>query len=241
MTILGKRITNEAAEIAEQVEHWIDEYIENLKNNEYNRKKKLINLLKASRIKKSESKVLSVWFSDLKKELEEVLNDDPELSEGWDFLSQGKIRKLYEFISSICEDLESYGKITKKKRKRSPEQAVKSLKYSEFGDIGKSRIHSFDPIEILSAKSFICFNVKTSDLFYYETSESFDIKGTTLQNFDASLSYCQKIGRVTEDFLKLAESAGVAFVQKEIKKFKTKKREATGRINANTILVRVLS
>lgn len=241
MTSLGKRITNEAAEIAEQVEHWIDEYIENLKNNEYNRKKKLINLLKASRIKKSESKVLSVWFSDLKNELEEVLNDDPELAEGWDFLSQGKIRKLHEFVSGICEDLESYGKITKKKRKRKPEQVVKSLKYLDIGRVGRFHIKSFDPIDILTAKSFICLNTKTSDLCYYETEESFDIKGTTIQNFNSSVSYCQKIGRSAEDFLRLAADGGVAFVRKEMQKFNTKRREATGRINANTILVRVLS
>lgn len=241
MATLGKRITNEAAEIAEQVENWIDEYIENLKNNEYNRKKKLINLLKASKIKKSESKVLAVWFSDLKNELKEVLDDDPELSEGWDFLSNGKIKQLHEFVSGICDDLESYGKITKKKRKRKPEQVIKSLKYSEYGDVGKFRVHSFDPTDILTAKSFICFNTKTSDLCYYETEESFDIKGTTIQNFNSSVSYCQKIGRSAEDFLKLAVDGGVAFVQREMKKFTTKKREATGRINEHTILVRVIS
>lgn len=241
MATLGKRITNEAAEIAEQVENWIDEYIENLKNNEYNRKKKLINLLKASKIKKSESKVLAVWFSDLRNELNEVLHEDPELAEGWDFLSNGKIKQLHEFVSSICDDLESYGKITKKKRKRKPEQVVKSLKYSEFSNVGNFRIYSFDPIDILTANSFICYNTKTSDLCYYETSESFDVKGTTIQNFDESVSYCQKIGRSAEDFLKLAADGGVAFVNREMQKFNTKKRTATGRINEHTVLVRVLS
>ena len=241
MTTLGKRITNEAAGIAEQVENWIDEYIENLKNNEYNRKKKLINLLKVSKINKSESKVLAIWFSDLKNELREVLDDDPELSEGWDFLSNGKIKQLHEFVSGICEDLESYGKITKKKRKRKPEQVVKSLKYAKSGDVGKFRVYSFDPTEILTAKSFICYNIKTSDLCYYETSETFDVKGTTLQNFDSSVSYCQKIGRSAETFLKLAVDGGVAFVLREMKNFNTKKREVTGRINENILFVRVFS
>lgn len=242
MATLGKRITNEAAEIAEQVENWIDEYIENLKNNEYNRKKKLINLLRASKIKKSESKVLAIWFSDLRNELQEVLDDDPDLSEGWDFLSSGKIRQLYDFVSGICDDLESYGKITKKKRKRKPEQVVKSLKYAETAMYGKAfHMQSFDPKDILGASSFIVFNTKTDDLCYYETSGSFDIKGTTVQNFDKSTSYCQKIGRTAESFLRLAVDGGVAFVQREMKKFNTKKREATGRINEHTVLLRVLS
>lgn len=241
MTSLGKRITNEAAEIAVQVETWIDEYINNLKNNEYNRKKKLISLLKASKIKKSESKVLAVWFSDLRNELKEVLDDDPELSEGWDFLSNGKIKQLHQFVSGICDDLESYGKITKKKRKRKPEQVVKSLKYAESVNVGKSKLSSFDPTEIITAKSFICFNTKTSDLYYYETKESFDIKGTTIQNFDSSVSYSQKIGRSAEKFLNLAVDGGVAYVQLEMKKFNTKKRTATGRINDHTVLVRVLT
>lgn len=242
MTSLDTKITHEASEIAEQVEIWIDDYINNLIRNEYNKKKRLSSLLQTSRIKKSESKVLASWFSNLKSELEEVLSkNDSDLIEGWDFLTAAKIRKLYEFVCSICDDFEEYGKITKKKRKRKPEQIIKNLKYSESGKVGKTYFTSFDPLEILKSNSFITFNVKTGDLCYYETTESFDVKGTTLQNFDEKSSYCQKIGRTAEKFLKLAEDAGVAYVHKELNSFSTKKRPATGRVNEHTLLVRVLS
>ncbi len=241
MTTLGIRITKEATEVAEHVEGWIDEYIENLKNNDYNKKKRLMNLLKAYQIKKSESKIIASWFNNLKEELEEVIeSSDEDLKEGWDFLSESKIRKLHEFVSDICDDLESYGKITKKKRKRKPEQVIKNLKYQQNIKVGKFTITSFDPTQILTSKSFVALNTKTGDLYYYETSQSFDIKGTTLQNFDESKSYSQRIGRHTESFCNLASTAGVAYVQKELNKFKTKKKIATGRFNEHTVLLRVL-
>jgi hypothetical protein len=241
MTRLGIRITKEATEVAEHVEGWIDEYIENLKNNDYNKKKRLINLLKAYNIKKSESKLIASWFHDMKGELHEVLeSSDEDLKEAWDFLSEAKVRKLYEFVSEICSDLESYGKITKKKRKRKPEQIVKSLKYAEKEVIGKLQLTSFDPKDILTAKSFVAVNVKTGDLYYYETNSAFDIKGTTLQNFDENKSYAQRIGRYLDTFCELSSTAGVAYVNKELNKFNTKKKSATGRFNEHTVLLRVL-
>ena len=241
MTRLGIKVTKDATEVAEHVESWIDEYIQNLKNNDYNKKKRLINLLKAYNIKKSESKLIASWFVSMKSELEEVLDStDPELKEAWDFLSEAKVRKLHEFVSDICDDLVSYGKITKKKRKRKPEQVIKNLKYATEAEVGTVKIQSFDPTNILTAKSFVAINTKTGDLYYYETSDSFDIKGTTLQNFDEKKSYSQRIGRNLEDFCTLAASSGVAFVQKELNKFSTKKKQATGRINEHTVLLRVL-
>jgi len=241
MTRLGTRITQEAAQVAEHVEGWIDEYIENLKNNDYNKKKRLIALLKAYNIKKSESKLIASWFSDMKEELQEVLeSSDEDLKEAWDFLSESKVKKLHEFVSEICADLESYGKITKKKRKRKPEQIIRNLKYSHEEKIGSNYVKSFGAVDILTAKSFIAINVMTGELHYYETKETFDVKGTTLQNFDPDKSYVQRIGRHMEDFCDLAKTAGIAYVKKELNNFSTKKNAATGRFNKYMVLLRVL-
>jgi len=240
MTSLSTKMTNNATDVAEQVEHWIDDYIQNLISNEYNKKKRLSSLLKTSGIKKSESKILASWFSNMKEELQEVLDqNDPDLVEGWDFLTLSKISKLHEFVCSICEDFESYGKITKKKKKRKPEQIIKTLKYKDSANVGACYVTSFDPVEIISSKSFIALNVKTGDLFYYETDETFDVKGTTLQNFNDN-SYAQRIGRHVESLCKLVGGAGIAYVTKELNSFKTKKKPATGRFNEHTVLLRVI-
>ena len=60
-------------------------------------------------------------------------------------MSPSKLKKLHDFVSGICNDLENHSKITKKKRKRNPEVVVKNLKYMQTANIGKYKIESFDP------------------------------------------------------------------------------------------------
>ena len=241
MTKLGNKITKDAEEVAEHVETWIDGYIENLVNNEYNKKKRLLNLLKAYKLKKSESKYLLDWFSNIKNELQEVVvNEDPDLIEGYDFLSPAKLKKLYEFVCSICDDFESYSKITKKKRKRNPDVIVKNLKYMQSANVGKFKISSFDPKEILDCKSFVVYNTKTGDVSVYNTDSSFDINGTTIQDFSDS-SFTKKIGRKADVLVPHITNIGHASAIQEINKVNTKSKPATGRINEHTILVRTLT
>ena len=242
MTKLGTRVTKQAEEVAEHVETWIDGYIENLKNNDYNRKKRLINLLKTYKIKKSDSKYLAQWFANLKDELEEAIgHKDPDLVEGYDFLSPSKLKKLHQFVSEICEDFTKYSKITKKKKTRKPEDIIKTLKYMETSKFGNSDISSFNPVKILECKSFVAYNTKTGDVYYYETDDVFDVKGTTLQNFNVDKSFVKKVGRTANKLIPTCAEIGRALVKTELLSIKTKSREATGRFNDTTVLVRVLS
>jgi hypothetical protein len=242
MTKLGTRVTKEAEEVAERVETWIDGYIENLKNNDYNRKKRLLTLLKTYNIKKSESKYLAEWFTNLKDELGEAIDHkDPDLVEGYDFLSPMKLKKLHEFVSEICDDFMNYSKITKKKKVKKPEDIIKTLKYMENFKFGNIEVSSFDPVKILDCKSFVAYNTKTGDVFYYETQESFDIKGTTLQNFDSNQSYVKKIGRTANKVIPQCADIGRALVKGKLDSIKTQSREATGRFNDTTILVRTIT
>tara|TARA_Y100000385_G_scaffold285127_1_gene344477 strand:+ start:580 stop:1308 length:729 start_codon:yes stop_codon:yes gene_type:complete len=242
MTKLGTRVTKQAEEVAEHVETWIDGYIENLKNNDYNRKKRLINLLKTYKIKKSDSKYLAQWFANLKDELGEAIDHkDPDLVEGYDFLSPSKLKKLHQFVSEICEDFTKYSKITKKRKTKKPEDIVKTLKYMETFKFGNCDITSFDPVKILECKSFVAYNTKTGDVFYYETDDVFDVKGTTLQNFNVDNSFVKKVGRTSNKLIPKCAEIGRALVKSELLNIKTKSREATGRFNDTTILVRVLS
>jgi mRNA-degrading endonuclease RelE of RelBE toxin-antitoxin system len=242
MTKLQTRVTKEADEVAEHVESWIDSYIENLKNNEYNRKRRLINLLKTYKIKKSDSKYLSQWFTNLKNELEEAINhNDVDLVEGYNFLSSSKLKKLHEFVSEICDDFASYSKITKKKKIKKPEDIVKTLKYMDSSMFGTRLINSFDPVKILKCKSFIAYNTKTGDIYYYETDNSFGIKGTTLQNFNNKTSFVKRVSRNANKLIPKFYEIGPANIHKELLNCKTKSRDVTGRFNDTTILVRVLT
>ena len=239
---MSKVLGKQAEEIAGQVEHWIDGYIQNLIENNYNKKRKVVSLLKTYKIKKSDSKKLCMWFTSLKNELEEAITEkDPDLVEGYNFLSPVKLKKLFEFVSGICEDFDNHAKITKKKKKRNPDTVVKNLKFMDKTILNKIEINSFDPTKILKCKSFLVYNTKTSDISYYITDDSFDIKGTTIQNYNPDISFVKKIGRSANKLVPSLVSGGYASVLNDVKKVNTKSRAVTGRINQYTILLRTLT
>ena len=149
-----------------------------------------------------------------------------------------KVQKLRNFVSDICADLETYSKITKKKKKKTPDQVLKSFQHLASTTINKIFVQSFEPDKILDKKCFIAFNVKTGDAFYYETQESFSVKGTTLINFDPELSFCIKASRNADKLITKCSSSGFADAKREIEKIKTKRRVPTGRFNKHTLLLK---
>ena len=109
----------------------------------------------------------------------------------------------------------------------------------QSADIGKFKVTSFDPKDILDCKSFVVYNTKTGDVSVYNTDSSFDIKGTTIQNFSDS-SFTKKIGRKADALVPNIVNLGHASFLQEINKINTKNKTATGRINDHTLLLRVL-
>jgi len=233
------QLSYQASELAGSIEAWIDTYIDNLVNNEYNKKRRLLNLLRVTKVKKSDCKTLVRSFYRFRDELDLVLEqNDIDLLEGYDFLTISKVKKLRNFVSDICADLETYSTITKKKKKKTPEQLLKSFQYLPSTTINKTLVESFEPNKILDKKCFIAFNVKTGDAFYYETQESFSIKGTTLTNFDPKLSFCVKASRNANKIITKCSSSGFVEAKFEVEKIKTKRRVPTGRFNKHTLLLK---
>ena len=176
------------------IESQIDEYIVNLIANEYNRKRRFIQYLRAHKPNKADCTPVIETCLNFIDELDGVLVDkDPELIEGYSYLTLAKIKKLREFIDSIYTDATTYCTRTRKKKKRTPEQMLKKFQYMETTPNGK--VSSFDPVTIFSSKSFIAYNTKTGDLYYYITNDKFGVTGTTLNGFDEENSYCSRVGR----------------------------------------------
>jgi len=237
MTVLENKVSTGSMVIACYVDQWIDEYVDNLINNEYNRKRNLLKYLKVSKTNKRDCLPVIEACDKFRNELHGVLVEkDPDLIEGYSFLSDAKLKKLSIFVDELCSDLRIYTLRSSKKKKRSPEVMLKKFKYMEL----MGNVESFDPSELFACKSFIAYNTKTNELYYYETTEQFTITGTTLHGFDSNASYCQKVRRKTKPVTEFTVGT-VGRVIKEMDKIKTKKNLCTGRFNINTMLLRVLS
>tara|TARA_Y100000004_G_C8942856_1_gene424896 strand:+ start:588 stop:1289 length:702 start_codon:yes stop_codon:yes gene_type:complete len=232
-------MSNGSIEIGYYVESWIDEYIENLITNQYNKKKSLIKYMKAHRVKKSDCKSILETCISMRDELDCILVDnDPELAEGYSYLTRPKIKKLREFVDSLCVDIKSYSTITRKRKKLTPQQMLKKFQYLE--ELPSGNLKSFEPERLFDITSFLAYNVKTGDLFFYTTDTNFTVKGTTLGDFNEENSYCCRVGRRGIKFITSLTEGVPLSCEKKLSKIGTKKKKCTGRFNINTILLRVI-
>tara|TARA_R110002051_G_scaffold319101_3_gene402636 strand:+ start:2353 stop:3093 length:741 start_codon:yes stop_codon:yes gene_type:complete len=232
-------MTNDRNEIGYYIESTIDTFIENLITNQYNRKRSLLQYMRVHRIKKSDCRSILDTCVSMRDELDTVLVDkDPDLIEGYSYLTTSKIKKLREFIDSLCSDIKTYSTITRKRKKLTPERMLNKFKYMD--ELPSGNLKSFDPTRIFDIETFLAYNVKTGDIFYYKTDSKFEIKGTTLLNFNENESYCCRVGRRGLSFIIGLTTGTSGFAEKQLNNIKTKKKQCAGRFNINTILLRIM-
>jgi len=225
------------SETACTVEEWIDEYIIALQNNSNITRKNVKTLIKANRVKSREAKKIAEHFQRLLDEVNSVLDEaDEDLVEGWSYLNQTKIRRLHGYLENIVDEFRIKGTVTRRKKKISPDKMVKSLKYlMEDKDFGES----IDPIHIISAKGVLLLNTKQRKIAYYESKTGFTVKGTTLQNVTGGV--VKNCGRKNAEWIKLLQRCIVGRVIREINTLSSKEQPLTGRINKDTLILRIIN
>jgi hypothetical protein len=170
---------------------------------------------------------------------------DKDLVEGYSHLSRKELKRRLDVCERMLTDLDKIqaaSKATRKKRTpkaRTADKQIKQLKYLKE-DKTDYKLVSVDPLSVPGAFRLYTFNVKNRELCEYTTlsANGFEIKGTTIQNFDPETSRKTRL-RKPDDFLPIVLKKTVNQIDKEWKKLSTKTSEPSGRINADTILLRV--
>ena len=100
---------------------------------------------------------------------------------------------------------------------------------------------SIPPIKIVGQTRLFTFNTKTRILSEYITqaANGFEISGSTIKNIDTVNSRTVKL-RKPEEFLTLVQNKTPKQIDAEWNKLTTKSSVPNGRINVDTILLRVL-
>ena len=164
--------------------------------------------------------------------------------EAYSHLTRKELKRRLDVTVRMLGDLDKIqaaSKATRKKRTpkvRTADKQVKALKFLK--DDNDYKLVSVDPISVPGTYRLYTFNVKTRELAEYFTTSTngFEIKGTTIQNFDKDKSRKTRL-RKPDDFLPIVLKKTPNQIDKEWKKLTTKTTEPTGRINADTILLRV--
>jgi len=212
-----------------------DEYIENLRQNGSIRKPNMKNLVRVYKPAKRDMKELLGEYDSLLEDINGAIEEkDEDLIEAWDFLNKTKLGHLRDFVENVRLFLDENSQIKRTKRKINKANRVKKVKYLESCE----GVQSINPEKIIGMHYFVCYNCKTRKIYFYESESGFDIKGTTLQNFNSQQSFCKSFGR-SKLTLKQIQESGILAIRQEMERLGNKVLEATGRINGDMILVKV--
>jgi hypothetical protein len=168
---------------------------------------------------------------------------DPDLVEAYKGWRKPVLKIMGLFIKRIIDhmvELDSAGQAVRKPRKKKVKPAgvlVAKMNYCASSDTLKS----VDPKEIIGASQLWTFNVKTRNLSVYNAvgHSGLSVRGTTITGFDEATSVTKKL-RKPEGVIKPLLEGGKIYLRKVMENITTTEQKATGRINVDTILLRVV-
>jgi hypothetical protein len=238
------RLREAAFRMTEELEDALEEFHKD--HDAFNPKQfKVLNLLKGRQAKAAHARIIRDLYSPQLEEYEEAKAGKCEqLKEGYSHISKKNLQKLIDFhqeIISACNMLMQEAKVNKKPRTRKSipaEKIVAKLKYSKTHE--PLKLVSINPVDIIGAKELWIYNVKTRKLGKYVAAEyqELGVKGTSITGFDENNSV-QKTLRKPEDQIKEFKSAGKVVLRKFLEDIKAVDIKLNGRINEDTVLLKV--
>jgi hypothetical protein len=202
--------------------------------------------LRDSKIPAQGCKTILDWLEKNYEEYNGALQrTDEQLVEGYSYLSKPELRKIVKSLESMIGDVRNHAKIknsTRKPRKKKVKDAskqVSKLKYQQHS--ADWSLDSVSPTRIPTSQRLYLFNTKTRVLSVYIASgpAGFEIKGTSLKGYDASSSFVATLRKPKETLNNILSSTPKQ-LDKLFVNLTVKKKPANGRINEQTIILKVV-
>lgn len=207
---------------------------------------KVLNLLKSQQAKAAHARIIRDFYARDLAELEELAsgNGCEQLREGYSHRSKKQIKAFIQFLQEIqnaCTMLMQEAKVNRAPRKTkavSKDKLVAKLKYMKTNE--PLKLVSVNPVDIIGAKELWVYNTKSRKLGKYVANEYQDlaVKGTSIMNFSENLSVCKTL-RKPEEKLKEFKAAGKVQLRKFLEDINATDTKMNGRINEETILLKV--
>ena len=186
------------------------------------------------------------YYVPIKEEIELlVAKKDKQLEEAYSKMSLAKRKEYLKLLTTIVNDCDKYMQTKKAVRKirvakpLTADKQIKSLKYLKSSD--EYKLTSINPMNMIRGQRLYTFNVKSRTLTEYVSNKmtGFEIKGTTLMNIDLEQSRETRL-RKPEEFLQIVMKQQPTKIAAAWKNLTTKTNVPNGRINMDTLLLRVL-
>jgi len=224
-----------------EIEGFVDEHLDG----NLDKKFSLYTHLKSIDAAAQTARDIVKFYKEMESELIELtVEKTEELVEGYSHLTIKEQKSLLKLVSTFISDAEKY--VLSKKANRKPrtkkatpatKQVAKVIYQKECADF---KISSTSPAYIVGATEIYLFNTKTRVMKYLVTDNSngFTVSGTTVKNYDAELSFKKKL-RKPEEMIDAINKSTKLRALKALKALKTKDSPTDGRINADTVILKV--
>lgn len=179
-------------------------------------------------------------------EINEVLEGkDPQLKEAYRIYTKKQVRAMKEFYEKLLEDAHRFSSNQKIMKKRKPRSISVEKKVKNFNFKAEDKEHqivSLNPAAIVGASEVWLFNVKYSSLTVFRSSSTtgLDIKGTTIQNYDESISMTKRVGKKAPDLIKEVLSGGKRNLAKILDTVSNKPGILSGRTTKDVVILKIL-
>jgi hypothetical protein len=196
--------------------------------------------------KGAHAKFVIEHFKTRRVEYDNVLTTkDDDVKEAYSNFTKIQLKKLIAYCDQVIVDgMKLAGEVvkTRKPRKRkakSADQLITKLNYAK--DFAELKLVSIDPKTIIGASSLWVYNTKTRKLGVYTALDAagLSIKGSTIQNFAESKS-TQKTLRKPDVTIPEVLKGGKVALRNVLNDIRAAEKVLTGRINADTILLRTI-
>ena len=196
-------------------------------------------------IKDAQTKYIVEWAKSKRIQFDEVMNtDDKELKEAYSNFTKPQLKKMIAYFDQVildCQKISGESTKSRKPRKRkakSPDQLTAKMKFMpEFKEL---KLTSVKVTDIIGAMSLWVYNTKTRKLGVYHAEDAggLSVKGSSILNFVESKSVQKKL-RKPEQMLPEVLNGGKVFLRNVMESIRAVDSKLTGRINADTILLKV--
>jgi hypothetical protein len=181
----------------------------------------------------------------------DAIADDEQLTEAYSCYTAAQLRRMHSWLEKTADDAKRFADFKKANRKPVVRKAkpagvqVAKLQYLKETQVpgvrGEITFTSVSPVQIVGAQQVWVYNVKNKKLGVYNATGSagFSVKGTSLQGWDPDTSV-QRTLRKPDIVIQQCLDAGKVQLRKVLSDLTTSETKLNGRINADTIIVRVL-
>jgi hypothetical protein len=196
-------------------------------------------------IKGAHTKTILEWAKKIRAEYDEAMTTkDADLKEGYSNFTKPKMKKIIAYCDQVILDCNRVSEVSTKSRKprkrkvKTPDQLVTKVKVcDEFKELG---LKSVSATSIVGASQLWVYNTKTRKLGVYNAEDAggLSVKGSSIINFAEKKSVQKKL-RKPEQMIPDVLNGGKVFLRNAIENIRAVESPLTGRLNADTILLKV--